>query len=70
LDCGSISDGFIRIDGFVGLFSIEILFEQFDNFGNSGRSTDQDNIVNLVLESFKTFSTGGMVYLNIVIQSS
>lgn len=48
LDGSSISDGFIGVDGSVGFFVEEVL-DELDDFGDSGGSSDQDNIMDLVL---------------------
>nr|QES95443.1 heat shock 70 kDa protein [Philasterides dicentrarchi] len=45
LDGGSVSDGFIGVDGFVGFFSVEEILDQLLDFGNSGRSSDQNDIL-------------------------
>ena len=49
LDGGSVSDGLIRVDGFVWLLSVEVLSDELLNLWDSGGSTDQHDIVDLVL---------------------
>lgn len=55
LDCGSVGYGFIGVDVSVWFFAIEEIFDQLDDHWNSGGSTDQDNIVNLVFTDARIF---------------
>ena len=41
LNSSSVSNGFVWVDGLVGLFAIEEVSEEFNNLGNSGGSTDE-----------------------------
>ncbi len=45
----SISNSLVRIDGFVQSSSVEELRQQFLNLGDSGTSSDQDDVMDLVL---------------------
>jgi hypothetical protein len=49
LDSSTIGDGLIRVDGAVGLLSVEELLKELDDFGNTGGTSDQHNLVDLVL---------------------
>src|SRR5699024_1866457 len=49
LHSGTIGDGLIGVDRLVQLLAVEKVLEQFLDFGNTGGTTDQDNLVNLVL---------------------
>lgn len=62
LDGSSVSDGFIRVDGTVGFFAVEEVLQELDNFGDTGGSSDKDDIVNLVFGHsgiFQDFFDGG-----------
>mmetsp|Transcript_33857 Transcript_33857/g.39396 ORF Transcript_33857/g.39396 Transcript_33857/m.39396 type:complete len:129 (-) Transcript_33857:490-876(-) len=49
LDGSTVSNGFIRVDGAVWLTSSEEIAQKLNDLWNSGRSSDQDDIVDLVL---------------------
>jgi len=49
LDSSTVSDGFIGVDGSVGFLSVEEVSDQLDDLGDSGRTTDKDDIVDLSL---------------------
>mmetsp|Transcript_111395 Transcript_111395/g.156381 ORF Transcript_111395/g.156381 Transcript_111395/m.156381 type:complete len:480 (+) Transcript_111395:731-2170(+) len=49
LDGGTISDGLIGVDGSVGLLSVEALSDELNDLGNSGGTTDQNDVVDGVL---------------------
>jgi hypothetical protein len=49
LDGSSVSNGFIGVDSGVRFFTVEEIFNELSNFGNSGRSSDKDDFINLVL---------------------
>jgi hypothetical protein len=47
LDCSTISNSFIRVDGTIENFTIEEVLEHLLDFGNSSRTTNKDNLVDL-----------------------
>ena len=49
LDGSTISNGFIWINRFVQFLPIEEILQEFLNFRNSSRASDQDNVVNLYI---------------------
>lgn len=48
MDGSTTSDGFIGVDGFVGLLVEEVGDDLLDH-GDTGRTTDQKNFVDLIL---------------------
>ncbi len=52
MDGSSIGNSLIRVDGFVQGSSVEELGQEFLNLRDSGTSSDQDDIMNLVLRDF------------------
>ncbi len=55
LDGGSISNGLIGVDASVGLFPVEEVLEELDDFGDTGGSSDQNHFVDLVLAELRVF---------------
>mmetsp|Transcript_45932 Transcript_45932/g.53122 ORF Transcript_45932/g.53122 Transcript_45932/m.53122 type:complete len:232 (-) Transcript_45932:768-1463(-) len=49
LDSGTISDGFIRVNSSGWFFSVEEVLNELLDLWNSGRTSDKDDFVNLVL---------------------
>lgn len=49
LDGGTISDSFIGIDTSVGFFSIEEIFNELSDFGNTGGTSDKNDFANIGL---------------------
>jgi len=49
LDCGTVGNSFIRIDLSVEALAVKELREHGLNFWYSGRSTDENDVVNLTL---------------------
>jgi len=45
LDGSTISDGFIGVDGSVGFLSVEEVSDELDDLGDSGRTTDKDDVM-------------------------
>jgi hypothetical protein len=45
LDGGTVRDSLVRVDSLGGLLAVEVLLEELLDLGNSGGSTDQDNLV-------------------------
>ena len=46
LDSGSVSNGFVGVDGLVGLFAVEEVGHKLLDLGDTGRSTDKNDFVN------------------------
>mmetsp|Transcript_24074 Transcript_24074/g.27775 ORF Transcript_24074/g.27775 Transcript_24074/m.27775 type:complete len:141 (+) Transcript_24074:592-1014(+) len=49
LDCSTVSDSFIRVDSSVWLFSVEEIFNELLNLGDSCRSSDKNNLIDVTL---------------------
>ncbi|KAF5137627.1 NAD-specific glutamate dehydrogenase [Metarhizium anisopliae] len=49
LDSSTVGDSLVGIDGLAGLLAIEVLSDELLDTGDTGRATDEDNLVNLVL---------------------
>lgn len=49
MDGGTISDSFIGIDTSVGFFSIEEIFNELSDFGNTGGTSDKNDFANIGL---------------------
>ncbi|KAK8923280.1 NAD-specific glutamate dehydrogenase [Metarhizium anisopliae] len=49
LDGSTIGDSLIGIDGLAGLLAVEVLSDELLDTGDTGRATDEDDLVNLVL---------------------
>lgn len=47
LDSSTVSDSLIRIDTSARLLAVEVLLDQLLNFGNTSRSTNQDDFINI-----------------------
>jgi hypothetical protein len=44
LDSSTVSNSFIRVDSFGGFLATEVLFEELLDLGNTGGSTDENNL--------------------------
>ena len=53
LDSGTISDSLIGVDRHAGLLAVEEVGDKFDNTGNTGRTTDEDDFVDVALVDFR-----------------
>lgn len=53
LNSSTVGDGFVRVDGFVQLATAEMFRDEGLYFGNTGGSTDQDDIVNFFARNFR-----------------
>jgi len=49
LDGSTVGDGLIRVDRLVGLLSIEEVGDELDDAGDTGRATDEDDLVDVSL---------------------
>merc|ERR1719453_2218753 len=49
LHSGTVSNSFIRVDTTVGLLTVEEILDKLLNLGNSCGTTDQHDLINLVL---------------------
>ena len=49
LNGSTVRNGLIRIDALVGLLAVEEIGNKFDDTGDTGRTTNQDNFVDVVL---------------------
>lgn len=45
LDSGTVGNSLIRVDGLVGLLSVEVVGDELLDTGDTGRSTDEDDLV-------------------------
>jgi hypothetical protein len=49
LDGSTVGDGLIGVDALVGLLSVEEVGDELDDTGNTGGTTDQDDLVDVGL---------------------
>lgn len=49
LDCGTVGDSLIGVDGAVGLLAVEVVGDELLNAGDTGGATDEDDLVDLAL---------------------
>ena len=49
LDGGAVGNSLIRVDALVGLLAVEEIGDELDNAGNTGGSTNQDDLVDVGL---------------------
>ena len=49
LDGGTVGDGLVRVDRLVGLLAVEEVGDELDDAGNTGRATDEDDLVDVGL---------------------
>jgi len=49
LDSSTVSNSFIGVDGSVGFLTVEEVSDQLNDLGDSGRTTDQDDVVDEIL---------------------
>mmetsp|Transcript_29898 Transcript_29898/g.95790 ORF Transcript_29898/g.95790 Transcript_29898/m.95790 type:complete len:670 (+) Transcript_29898:1155-3164(+) len=49
LNGGTVSDSLIRVDSLVGLLAVEVVLEELLNLGDTGGSSDKNELVDLVL---------------------
>ena len=55
LDSGTIGDGLIGVDGLVELLAVEVVLEKLLDLGDTGGTTDQDDLVNTLKLNYLLF---------------
>ncbi len=55
LNGSSVGNGFVGVYASVGLFSVEEVLEKLDDFGDTGRSSNQNHFVDLVFAELGVF---------------
>jgi hypothetical protein len=45
LNSGTVGNGLVGVDSLGRLLAVKVIFEELLNLGNSGRSTNEDNLV-------------------------
>ena len=56
LDSGTIGDGLIGVDGLVELLAVEVVLEELLDLGDTGGTTDQDDLVNTLKLNYLLFT--------------
>lgn len=53
MDGSTISNGFVRVDALVGLLAIKEVGDELDNAGDTSRTTDKYNLVDIGFIDFR-----------------